>query len=267
MTAGMECSDRMNFFHVKEFENPENEQEFLKEMPDELEYREKRNKESNKNKYPITASPLLTAEQEFHLFRKMNFLKFKLNEIDKNRNIDGIIIQFDNQIKEIRDVLISANIRLVISIVKNKNYYRNENFSDKLSDGSFALIKAVDKFDCFRGLKFSTYASAVVLNFLRNKISEQYRYNQNFIISDSINFSYTEDEKQRLPEDNLSDQESPSMNEILNLVINERERGILKLRSEGNTLENIGKNYNLTKERVRQIINSSIKSLQNKVCR
>ena len=262
----MECSDRMNFFHVKEFENPENEQEFLKEMPDELEYREKRNKESNKNKYPIMASPILTAEQEFHLFRKMNFLKFKLNEIDDNRNINGIIVQFDNQIKEIRDVLISANIRLVISIVKNKNYYRNENFSDKLSDGSFALITAVDKFDCFRGLKFSTYASAVVLNFLRNKISEQYRYNQNFIISDS-NFSYTEDEKQRLPEDDLSDKESPSMSEILNLVIDERERGILKLRSEGNTLENIGKNYNLTKERVRQIINSSIKSLQNKVCR
>ena len=107
---------------------------------------------------------------------------------------------------------------------------------------------------------------AVVLNFLRNKTSEQYRYNQNFIISDS-NFSYTEDEKQRLPEDDLSDKESPSMSEILNLVIDERERGILKLRSEGNTLENIGKNYNLTKERVRQIINSSIKSLQNKVCR
>ena len=99
VTAGMECSDRMNFFHVKEFENPENEQEFLKEMPDELEYRKKRNKESNKSNYPIVASPILTAEQEFNLFRKMNFLKFKLNEIDDNRNINGIIVQFDNQIK------------------------------------------------------------------------------------------------------------------------------------------------------------------------
>jgi len=256
----------MDFFHVKEFENPENEQEFLKEMPDELEYQKKRNKELNKSKYPIMASPILTAEQEFHLFRKMNFLKFKLNEVYDNSNINDIVSQFDNQIKEIRDMLISANIRLVISIVKSKNYYCNEDFSDKLSDGSFALINAVDKFDCFRGLKFSTYASAVVLNFLRNKISEQYRYNQNFTVSES-NFSYTEDEKQRLPEDDLSDKESLSMSEILNLVIDERERGILKLRSEGRTLENIGNHYNLTKERVRQIINSSIKTLQNKVCK
>ena len=114
----------MNFFHVKEFENPENEQEFLKEMPDEVKYIEKSNKEENKSNYPIMASPILTSEQEFHLFRKMNFLKFKLNEIYENKNIDDAIVQFDNQIKGIRDVLISANIRLVISIVKKKNYYR-----------------------------------------------------------------------------------------------------------------------------------------------
>ena len=152
---------------------------------------------------------------------------------------------------------------MVISIIKNKIYH-NETFSDKLSDGSLALIKAVDKFDCFRGLKFSTYASAVVLNFLKNKISEQYKYNRNFILSDSIIFSYKEDDKQRLPEDELSDREHLSLSEILKLVENERERGILQLRSEGNTLEDIGKEYNLTKERIRQILKISIESLQKK---
>jgi RNA polymerase primary sigma factor len=54
--------------------------------------------------------------------------------------------------------LIEANLRLVISVVKG---YRGRglSLSDLIQEGSLGLIRAAEKFDYRRGLKFSTYAT------------------------------------------------------------------------------------------------------------
>ncbi len=59
---------------------------------------------------------------------------------------------------EAKRQLIEANLRLVISVAKS---YRGRglSLSDLVQEGSLGLIRAAEKFDHRRGLKFSTYAT------------------------------------------------------------------------------------------------------------
>ena len=60
--------------------------------------------------------------------------------------------------KNLRNDIIAANLRLVVSIAKN--YHHNSlNLLDLVQEGNLGLMKAVDKFDYRREIKFSTYAT------------------------------------------------------------------------------------------------------------
>src|SRR5207247_6048895 len=78
-------------------------------------------------------------------------------------------------ISDIKDLLISCNMRLVVSIAK-RHAAQSDNFFELLSDGNMSLMRAVEKFDYSRGNKFSTYASwAIMKNFARSIPEEKHR--------------------------------------------------------------------------------------------
>ena len=57
-----------------------------------------------------------------------------------------------------REQMITANLRLAISIANKYAKYGNVSYEDLIQESNIGLIKAVEKFDWRRGYKFSTYA-------------------------------------------------------------------------------------------------------------
>jgi len=71
--------------------------------------------------------------------------------------------------------LVTANLRLVVKIALDFQKYWMQNFLDIIQEGNIGLMRAVRKFDPFKGVKFSYYASywikAYILKFIMDNWS------------------------------------------------------------------------------------------------
>jgi RNA polymerase sigma factor (sigma-70 family) len=130
--------------------------------------------------------PLLTRDKERYLFRKMNFLKYRAGQLQ--RQFDPMrphVEQFDQITQHlaealcIRNQIISANLRLVVSIAKPLVDFANE-FDEIISDGNVPLIRAVELFDFERGTRFGTYATWAVRNCLYRTTMRNRRHRRRF---------------------------------------------------------------------------------------
>jgi RNA polymerase sigma-32 factor len=98
--------------------------------------------------YEINRYPLLTPEEE-----KALLLKYQ-----------------QTPEPDVAYKLITANLRLVVKIAMEFQRYWMQNLLDLIQEGNIGLMQALNKFDPFRGIKFSYYASfwikAYILKFI-----------------------------------------------------------------------------------------------------
>jgi RNA polymerase primary sigma factor len=101
--------------------------------------------------HEIGKIPLLTAEEEVILAKR----------IEKGD-------------LEAKDLLTTANLRLVVSIAK-KYAKRGLDLLDLIQEGNIGLMRAVEKFEFRKGFKFSTYATWWIRQAITRAIADQAR--------------------------------------------------------------------------------------------
>ncbi len=71
--------------------------------------------------------------------------------------------------------LITANLRLVVKIAGDFQKYWTNNFLDLVQEGNIGLIKAINKFEPDRGIKFSYYATFWIRAYILKFIMDNWR--------------------------------------------------------------------------------------------
>ena len=187
---------------------------------------------------------------------------------------------------EAQNKILTSNLRFVFNVASR---YKGNGaaISDLISEGNLGLIKAIQKFDPNKNVKFISYA----VWWIRNAIQEFIKKRQTCLNlekeEDSLNVSATktgfnydcEDEYVSKKETVLSDEEDEEKRELhknQKIVVekilsnlNERERFIVEqyygIDCEEKNLEEIGNDLGITKERVRQIKEQSLKKLRSEI--
>jgi RNA polymerase primary sigma factor len=215
---------------------------------------------------------LLTREQEAHLFRKMNFLKSVAARlraaINPEKPVAADLDRVEVLLREARVILnriIGANQGLVVSIVK-KFIKPGQDYSDLISDGNMSLLRASQQFDFARGVRFSTYATWVLMHdFARSTRKEKVRQSR-FITGHEDALQTVADH--RSGQAPIAPRREGAREALLSTLrqLNDRERTIIVRRfgltEDKQTLVALGQELGISKERVRQLESRALRKLR-----
>jgi RNA polymerase primary sigma factor len=222
-------------------------------------------------------TPLLTREQEQHLFRKMNYLKYKVTDLrshlDAHRpSVTAMshIERLHNDAVSVKNDIVRANLRLVVSIAKRYASGPGHLF-ELISDGNMSLIRAVEKFDFARGFRFSTYATwAIMKNFART-IPTELRQKARFRTGGEERLLAIQDIRPNVAKREWAQSERELEVSRILRHLDDRERQIIEHRfgldhsRNPMTLKEVGRVMGVTKERIRQLEARAMAKLRSAV--
>ncbi|RMF83120.1 MAG: sigma-70 family RNA polymerase sigma factor [Planctomycetota bacterium] len=222
----------------------------------------------------------LTAAQERELFMRFNYFRYRTMRTLKQFSGKRLtataardVLHWDRLAYRVRDQIANANLGLVPTMVE-RSRITGVDFSELISEGHLALLRSIDKFDCSRGFKFSTYACRAILTSITRAVALMARHRSRFPteydpdlqkgdVIEQRRAGFEEhcvEELQRILKAN-----SAELSEVERSVLNDR-FGLLERDRSGDevmkTLRQVADNFGVTKERVRQIQNKALAKLR-----
>jgi len=223
----------------------------------------------------------LAAEQEVLLFLRYNYARHRLMQFiaQQNRrccvNRAREIVLWYQRVLECCSELVRANMALVLAMAK-RTTIPYVDFTELCSEGNMALLRSIDKFDVQRGYKFSTYACRAILKSFRRLAVRRSRYRRRFPVEFDIQMQKSDRDESRHREQ--WDDSLQALRQILSCnlaAMTDLERQIVMLRfglaggsgARRMTLAQIGVHVGFSNERVRQILNGSLRKLRESLHR
>ena len=209
----------------------------------------------------------------------------KYKPISRAKEKELIILAKDGDIDAQNEIL-TANLRFVFDTAKR---YKGNGvpISELISEGNMGLIKAINKFDPEKNVKFISYAVWWVRNSMQEFIKKRQAIIRIEKDEDSLNSTVIEngladDEDERLTVKDIMfsnagekerDENSKTNKAIVEKILSQlsdRERYIIEEyygigNKKEKNLEEIGSELGITKERVRQIKSDSLKKLRSEI--
>jgi len=224
----------------------------------------------------VTPGIAPSQEEENALFLQLNYCRYRMCVVRRRilrqkpwnqSDIDELLLLNERQL-DARSKLVTANMGLVLAMAQRSEYPGVE-FTDLISEGSMALLRATEKFNCARGIKFSTYACWAIFKAFSRAAKQSYRYRNRYPAqldmtlekSDYLEVKRVEnhndwvDEVRTIVDNNLADLSDIEMSVV-------EMRFALDKQVQPLTLKEVGERLGLTKERIRQIQNKALKKLR-----
>ena len=224
--------------------------------------------------------PTLSYEQEGRLFMRYNFARYQIQTLlikyahkKLSNQAMRLLLAWGHRALIARSAIVRINMPLVLAMAK-RTKLSSIDFNELVSEGNMALLRSVEKFDCSRGFKFSTYSCRAILKSFSRVAMRVSRYRGTFPTefdpamerSDFVDKQRADvkvdcvDELKEIFLRNLA-----GLNDVECVVIRER-FALGKIPgddlSNPKTLEQVGHIIGVTKERVRQIQNKALKKMR-----
>lgn len=201
--------------------------------------------------------PLLNKAQERHLFRKYNYLRWKMSRARKPE-------LYRDMLKETSDLILTSNLRLVVHLAKK---YKSGDLFECISAGNLGLVRAMRGYDYTKGLKFSTYASNAIIMSFRTAWRNDRRYEDRFkIVEDADGVDPIDDHFGEAERHAEQAEAAEIAHNLWRCLTDERQRYVIKERfgigTEKKTLLEVSQVLGVTRERVRQIESRAIQELR-----
>lgn len=227
---------------------------------------------------------ILTGAEERVLFLQFNYARWMVRDIQRTVWASPSKVPTDEQARELlkwsrlakrmREQIAETNLALVLAMAK-RTRMSEVDFADLVSEGNMALLRAVDKFDCERGFKFSTYACRAILKAFSRQGMKLSKYRQRF----PTDFDPKLEKSDHL-DTKRSEFVDDAASEVKRIVMDNQcelsdiERTVIEYRFRLNTpedtakpmtLEQVGQIIGVTKERVRQIQNKALEKIRTEL--
>jgi len=219
-------------------------------------------------------------ERERLLFLRLNFCRRQVMSILRRHNGTRLnaeavrqVLGWEREALATRSEIVRDNVPLVLAMAKRTRIV-GVDLTDLISEGNLALLRAVLKFDCARGFKFSTYACRAILKSFSRLATRSARHRGHFPVEfdpDLEKSDYVEQRRVAVEDDCVSelkalmDENAAKLSEVEQTVI--RARFALDRDDDpsqkAKTLEQVGEMIGVTKERVRQIQNKALGKLRD----